>query len=169
MSLFGNKYLRTIVMSCDGLPLPPENATYLTALDDEHKLEIKIPFLKDTPIINLDYSKITAIEKLNKAEIIEYEQKRSVVGRAVAGGLLLGGIGAVIGGMSGLEKKKKKKKIYNEYIIINYISSIGDEQAMSFIIPPACMNSSKFVSHLQERCNIKFNNDTTSTRKSIDL
>jgi len=39
------------------------------------------------------------------------EEDKSVVGRAVVGGLLFGPLGAVVGGMSGVGKKEKVEKI----------------------------------------------------------
>ncbi len=43
-------------------------------------------------------------------EIKQTEENKSVVGRAVVGGLILGPIGAVVGGISGLQKTLKEEK-----------------------------------------------------------
>lgn len=56
----------------------------------------------------------------NKVSIslVEGEVQKSVIKRAVVGGILTGGVGAVVGGLSGLGTKKKKKYIleYNDML-----------------------------------------------------
>ncbi|MCI7304074.1 MAG: hypothetical protein SOR93_10815 [Clostridiales Family XIII bacterium] len=76
----------------------------------------------------LKYDQITGVECGYKDEIVE--KNKSVIGRAVAGGLLLGGIGAVVGGMSGVGKKQKKKTI--KYFIISYTASDDTDQFLLF-------------------------------------
>ena len=66
--------------------------------------------IHNSQIINLQQ---TSGEALSKTE------KKSVVGRAVVGGLLLGPVGAVVGGMSGLGGTKEKI-INKDYLVINY-------------------------------------------------
>lgn len=70
----------------------------------------------------LSYDKITAIAYANKSDILTKD--RSVIGRGIAGGILLGPVAAVIGGMSAVGKKKHIK---GEFLIINYISSDNEE------------------------------------------
>ena len=57
-------------------------------------------------------------------DIVSVEQlkNKSVVGRGVAGGLLFGPLGAVIGGMSGINKQKIKRTL-----VIIYLPSQRDE------------------------------------------
>lgn len=54
------------------------------------------------------------------------EKGKSVVGRAVIGTLLVPGLGTIVGGMSGIGKKKVKKGPMNHFLIINYINSTGE-------------------------------------------
>ncbi|XWN36814.1 MAG: NINE protein [Balneola sp.] len=67
------------------------------------------------------YSNIITVQYEDRDSLGNYRTKdKSVVGRAVAGGLLLGPLGAVIGGMSGIGTKSKKLDQETDYLIINY-------------------------------------------------
>ena len=57
--------------------------------------------------IGIEYNKIVSINLEDKEQIYEKKEK-SVVGRAVVGGLLLGPLGALVGGMTGLKDGIKK-------------------------------------------------------------
>jgi len=66
---------------------------------------------------------------LEKGDVIDREG-RSVVGRAIVGGLLLGPLGAVIGGVSGVKDKIIKD---NDSLVI-IVENGGKEQAILFTI-----------------------------------
>jgi len=70
----------------------------------------------------LKYNQLTAIQATNQTDLLKKD--RSVIGRGVAGGLLLGPLGAIVGGMSAVGRHKKVK---GEFLILNYISS-GEEE-----------------------------------------
>lgn len=61
-------------------------------------------------------------------EIIEKE--KSVIGRAVVGGVTLGPIGAIIGGISGVGTKSEN--IHHLLLIITYINSSNEPSALVF-------------------------------------
>lgn len=63
----------------------------------------KIINLDEVKQMGLSYSYIP-IEETERVVLKEKEKDASVVGRAVVGGLLLGGAGAVVGGMTGMNK-----------------------------------------------------------------
>lgn len=65
-------------------------------------------YISDQQIINIS----TATEDQIMTE------SKSIIGRAIVGGLILGPLGAVIGGMSGVGSKQKLKGKY--YLIINF-------------------------------------------------
>jgi hypothetical protein len=67
---------------------------------------------------------------LEKGDIID-SQSRSVVGRAIVGGLLLGPLGAVVGGMSGSKDKIIKE---NDSLLISFKQDNEQEQALLFKI-----------------------------------
>ena len=60
--------------------------------------------------VGIQDEKIVAITLENEEQIYEHKDK-SVVGRAVIGGLLLGPVGAIVGSMSGLKDGQKKVKM----------------------------------------------------------
>lgn len=96
------------------------------ALYDDH-LELTAPFMKIAPI-SLRYSQINDVYYGMQSEIVE--KSKSPIGRAVVGGLLFGGVGAVVGAVSGTGTKDKK---VNKFVfIIGYTSSSGEERFLAF-------------------------------------
>ena len=96
------------------------------ALHDDH-LELTAPFMKKTPI-SLKYAQITDVFYGMETEIVTKD--KSPIGRAIAGGLLFGGAGAIVGAVSGTGKKEKKVSKF--LFVISYTSSIGEEKFLSF-------------------------------------
>lgn len=66
----------------------------------------KQPFKKEPEFV-LDVDKIESIDILTE----EQAKNKSVIGRAIVGGVLFGGVGAVVGGLSGVGQKTKIKEI----------------------------------------------------------
>ena len=65
---------------------------------------------------NIHHSQIINLKSASTEELIQVN--KSVIGRAVVGGLILGPLGAIIGGMSGIGNKDKS--INKKYFIINF-------------------------------------------------
>lgn len=57
-------------------------------------------------------------------------KNKSVIGRAVAGGILFGGVGAVIGAASGSQPKQAKKSTV--VFVVSYVSSDGRDNFLHF-------------------------------------
>ncbi len=123
-----------------------EGLMYDVALYADH-LEIRLPLCKDKT--TLLYSQITDIEYGSRTDIVE--KNKSIIGRAVAGGILLGGLGAVIGAVSGTGKKEKKETHF--YFIISYTSSDGDDKYLIFE-DTRMYKGHKLYIKLTELCNI---------------
>lgn len=83
----------------------------------------------------------------------EIEQRnKSVAGRAMIGGVLLGPVGAIVGGMTGIGKKEKKK--IQSFVIINYTSN-GEDKVAAFISPTVGdPRNGKLVKAITEMANI---------------
>jgi len=159
MPVFGNKdklgQMCINMMMVDGVSSIPKGlAVQLTLL--EEKLEIKARFFKKTPAY-LSFSKINAVNTVTDKEIIE--KSKSSVGRAVAGGILFGGLGAIVGAASGIGTKQKSKSHY--YFVINYTSVNNETKAVSFeIIGGTTLGLDKFKKALEDKCNITNDNVT---------
>jgi hypothetical protein len=61
-------------------------------------------------------SQIISIKQTSQEELARTD--KSVIGRAVVGGLILGPLGAIVGGMSGIGSKEKLKN--KHYLVINF-------------------------------------------------
>lgn len=76
---------------------------------------------------SLNYGKITDVFYGTYTEI--KEKKQSPIGRALVGGMLFGGAGAIVGAVSAGTKEKKKTKFH---FVISYTSSSGEEKYIQF-------------------------------------
>lgn len=132
------------------------NNMYDVALYDEH-LEISSPLAKNK--ITLDYSKITDV--VYSAEIEKIQKSKNPIGRAVAGGLLFGGVGAVVGAVSGMGTKTKKERHF--YFLVAYTSANGEEKFLQFE-DTRLYKGSKIAKELRELCGLNENDgaDTIS-------
>lgn len=133
----------------NGIESFAKNTAVSLKISDSDTLEIKKMLSKDAPAY-LKYSQIKAVEDFTETEIIE--KNKSVVGRAVGGGIVFGPLGAIIGGMSGTGKKTKTKPKF--YIVINYISSQADEIKVLTFSSNSRTNIKNFVTELKLRANI---------------
>lgn len=111
-------------------------------------LEITAPFYKNK--ITLSYSKITDIFHGPKTNLIQKD--KSVIGRALGGGILFGGAGAVVGAISGTNGKKTVKQIL-VYFIISYKDSDGNEKFLQFE-DTRNYHGKSLASKLMELCNL---------------
>lgn len=99
--------------------------------------------------VSLRYDQITDVFYGMETEIIN--KNKSVIGRAVAGGLLFGGVGAVVGAVSGTGTKDKKERHF--YFIISYTSSSGDDKFIQFE-DTRLYKGGKVANKLKQLCNI---------------
>lgn len=119
MGLFNkNKHEKTQMNHCEGLPLR-KDCPIVLELDTDRNAVVFTEFGKKQEIL-LPISKITRTGVLH----IETVESGNMIGRAIVGGVLYGGAGAIIGAMTAQEKKKVKH-LYS----INYLSD-GEEKAI---------------------------------------
>ena len=138
-----------LIESVGGLP---EGNMYVLSLYDD-KLTIKNPLIKTT--VELKYEQITDVFYGIETEISTHN--KSVIKRALVGGLLFGGIGAVVGAVDGTGTKEKKSKHF--YFIISYKSSSGEDAYIQFE-DVRLYQGSKLAKKLKELCRIE---DTVSS------
>lgn len=153
MAIFGTKDKQgnpsINLMMVDGISSISKGLAVNVTLFDNN-LQIKVRIGKNAPA-NLSYSQITNVDYMSEKEVAE--KSKSVIGRAVAGGLIFGGLGAIIGGMSGTGSNQINTT--RIYLIVNYIPSIGgDIKAISFEVVGATLGLEKFTKELRDRCGI---------------
>lgn len=130
----------------DGLPgYVPNEAVNATLSNDASALVVKSRIAK-RPEIKLSFEKITSVSVASETEI--QEKSKSVIGRAAIGVLLLGPLGGMIGGMSGIGAKRTKEE--KSFILITYLSSDKSEKTIVLEIVGASVGWNKFVSELKE-------------------
>lgn len=122
MALFKKKELKVIVNHISGLPFPKACPCTLTIDEEENCIVIKKFMSKDDTTIKLSFDKIDSAKGFNEEEF----KKQSKTGRAVAGAILFGQVGAVLGAMTA-DEKKKIKLMY----AIHYTSN-GEENTLLF-------------------------------------
>lgn len=96
--------------------------------DNMYDVALYDEYLEIGAKVKLKYDQITDVYYGLQTEIAE--KSKSVIGRAVAGGLLFGGVGAVVGAVSGSGTKEIKNKKF--MFIISYKSSSGEDAFISF-------------------------------------
>ena len=97
---------------------------YDVALYDDH---LEITSMQKRKLL-LNYDQITDVFYGGKTELIQ--KPKSVIGRAVVGGVIFGGVGAIVGAASGTGTKTGKKT--HLYFIISYTSSDGEDKYIQF-------------------------------------
>lgn len=147
----GNKAINLSFV--DGVESYSKGTAIELSLDDKEEcLVMKARVFKDKPIVKLNYEQIVEAEVITEKEIIE--SGKSTVGRALVGGVLLGSLGAIVGGMSGIGNKTKSSKHY--FLVVNYKSSNSEEaKALSFEIVGASLHWDSFVKELKTKIKVE--------------
>lgn len=114
------------------------------------RLEIR-QIIGGKSVAYLGYDQIRAAEKVNEKQVSEVD--KSVIGRAVVGGVLIGSLGAVVGGMSGVGKKQKT--VWKDFFVINYTAAgSSDPSVLSFEMVGPPVGFAPFLSELKQRAGI---------------
>jgi hypothetical protein len=108
---------------------------------------LQINDVKTKRAFNLSLSKLRAVEAKTEQEIREVH--KSVVGRAIVGHLLVPGVGAIVGGMSGVGTKKKKGPEHH-YLVINYVDDAGELKGITFSMDGNILRLRSFAAGAQK-------------------
>ena len=124
----------------------------------EDYLELKAPLVKQE--VRLKYNQINDVFHGVKSELVE--SNKSVLGRALVGGILLGGVGALVGAVSGTGKKVKRDT--KLYLIIGYTNSNDMENFLQF------EDTRRYKGkQLAEKLRVLSGLHTVSSEKVVDL
>ena len=83
-----------------------EHSSFILAIDDENNnIFYSTGLFKKKQI---KYADIISVELIENNSVISSKSTVRTVGGAIAGGILLGGAGAIVGGLSGDSKQKRK-------------------------------------------------------------
>lgn len=151
MSIFGKKNKngnRSVNLSfIDGVPGYSKGTAIELSLNDNEQCLTMIARVYKKPPVHLKYEQIVAANVVSEKEIIE--KSKNTVGRAIAGGVILGPLGAIIGGISGIGNKQVSNKHY--FLVINYKSKDDELKVISFEIVGASLHWSSFVDELRKK------------------
>lgn len=162
MGLFNGKNkdgnLKIQMKHYSGLPNVRTTQPLHLILDSENQIiTIKEAFVKNGKEFSLPLTKITATGNISE-EIIK---EKSGTGRAIAGGLLFGTTGAIVGAVTA---KDKKKTIYHK--VINYISN--NEEKSLVLATGGDINEMKFFKKLSSIISSQ-NSGTLENAEPIEL
>ena len=136
--------------------------THIEGIPDMQKNGIAQIFLYPDRIA-INNIRIIAVDRIKKTSIYSekeiLEQSKSVIGRAAVGGLLLGPLGAIVGGMSGTGTKGKNKA--NHFLSIEFVGIDGTDHMGIF----SCSNSVFAVCDLVKRINVMVGVDQAGPRE----
>lgn len=101
-----------------------------------------------------DYSDILEIEIIENGNSISKMSKSSVAGRAILGGILLGGVGAVIGGFTANKNNFESiKRIYLRLIVNNTTEPIFEIDFYNDIDGEGIKNNTNYYSSVMHHIN----------------
>lgn len=129
-----------------GLPNTSEK-TLVNVFANDEKLVIAQKDLK----YEIELSKLTAVEFVDKVE--QLEKNKSALVRGIAGGLVLGPLGAIAGAASGIGKKKEK----GAFVVINYKSDT-EIKVIILQITTGILKAAKFAKEMKNKI-IKLNTE----------
>lgn len=116
-----DKNLKVGAIHCDGISTFTPNYPINVIVDEEQRqVSFEMRFSK-VPKAHLSFDKITAIAWITEKDV----KDASVIGNAIVGGILFGGLGAVVGAVAGTKKKSET------YLVINYATADGTVKAIS--------------------------------------
>lgn len=94
--------------------------------------------------VSIHESQLISVTKVTQQDIVT--KNKSVLGRAVLGGVLFGGVGALVGGMSGLGQNQTKVSVL--CLVLNFTSD-SDANPQSIVISGSPIHVEAFMQTLE--------------------
>ncbi|NOW02487.1 hypothetical protein [Clostridium beijerinckii] len=151
MSIFGKKNKngdRSVNLKyIDGVEAYSNGTAVALSIDNTNECITMIARVYKKPPVHLKFEQVTGVRVVSEKEIIE--KSKSAVGRAIVGEVLLGPLGAIVGGISGIGTQKENKT--HNFIVINYKSKDDEIKVLSFEIVGSSLHWSSFVDELKQK------------------
>lgn len=146
MGIFSKKNKSTVLNLeyVDGINLFKKGLLVEVTLNSEKECITIRPKIGQKTDVNLRFEQITGFDVVKDKDIIE--KSKSVAGRAVLGGVLLGPLGAIVGGMTGIGNKQKS--VSHNYMVINYKSLEEEIKVIIFEVVGINSNLVNFIEEL---------------------
>lgn len=131
-----------------GMPAPwREGAPVNLTIDEENSRLIIRSRAFDWPPASMPFSRIFNVELFSEDEVVE--KNKSVVKRGIAGALIAGPVGAIVGGMSGIGTKTETNT--RRGLAIDFETKSGD-RSLIFEIVGATYDPEGFAAELIHCC-----------------
>lgn len=123
-----------------GIPNLQEGITAHIGTKEDHLL------INNTHRLSL--KQVKRVQHLSELQLVE--KQKSVIKRAIAGGLLLGPLAAVVGGISGIGTKQTQE--IQNFLSIDFIDKAGEEHTAIFLLSAISMEDiRRFVKDVNEK------------------
>lgn len=100
----------------------------------------------------LSLEQVKRVQHLSEFQLVD--KQKSVIKRAVVGGLLLGPLAAVVGGISGIGTKQTEE--IQNFLSIDFINKAGEEHTAVFLLSKISMEDiRRFVKDVNEKVGYK--------------
>ncbi len=126
MGLFKNKNnnLSCTLIHLEGLPLAAQTSCIISLINDALIIET----MNSKQRFELNISQVITIQQNANRQVTE--KKKSVIKRGIAGNMLFGSTGAVVGGLSGLGTKEISQLVYDLTIV--YTTNTNETNTLIF-------------------------------------
>lgn len=153
------------LMHLEGLPIKGDSVFCdITIQDESLKItETSGIFKKKAKnTFSLDLNKIISMDIINEKNI--QEKQKSIVGRGIAGAVLFGPAGAIVGGLSGTGKKQKVKT--KNVFVISYYGKDNEVKSINFDPGLVIAFVEEFIRDYEDKCG---KNQQVNERGEIEL
>ncbi|MYL53754.1 hypothetical protein GLW08_10440 [Pontibacillus yanchengensis] len=147
--IVGLKYIGGIAGLKEGEEIQIETMNDHLLLNEKHKLRLE---------------QVKRVQYLSEDNLVE--KQKSVIKRAIVGGLLLGPLAAIVGGISGVGKKESKET--HHFLSLDYTDKNGEEQTAIFLAGfLAKGSSSDFIDDVHQK--IGYVVPSSKDEKSLEI